>query len=87
MWSTFSPFPLIPSFRPQYNLLIVLALTRAFRQHPICRGQLDQSGSGSGHAPTWARVKLQLALRELQYVLQYITMNIIIAYKKLILVF
>jgi hypothetical protein len=48
-------------FRPQYNLLVVLAMTRAFRRYPICRGPLDQSGLGSGRA----QAMLQLALYEL----------------------
>jgi hypothetical protein len=50
-------------------------MTGAFRQYPICRGPLDQSGSGSGHATTRARATLQLAIYELQYVLQYIVIN------------
>ncbi len=87
MWSTFSPFLVIPTFRPQYNLLIILTMTRAFRRYTICRGPLDQCGSGSGHATTWARSTLQLAIYELQYVLQHILINKIIAYKQLILVF
>jgi hypothetical protein len=62
----------IPMFRPQYNLLIILAMTRAFWQYPICRGPLDQSGLGYGHATTQAQQTLQLATYELQYVLQYI---------------
>ncbi len=46
-------------------------MTRAFRQYPICRGPLDQSGLGSGPDTTRAWATLQLAVRELQYVLQY----------------
>ncbi len=53
-------------------------MTKAFRQYPICQGPLDQSGLGSGHTTTWARATLQLALHELQYVLQYIVINNII---------
>ncbi len=30
-------------------------MTWAFRRYPICRGPLDKSGSGSGHATTQAR--------------------------------
>jgi hypothetical protein len=74
-------------FRPQYTLFIVLAMTRAFRRYPIHRGPLNQSGSGFGHATTWAWATLQLVIYELQYVLQNIIINKIIAYKQLILVF
>ncbi len=74
-------------FRPQYNLLIILALTRVFQRYPIWWGPLDQGGLGSSHAPTPAWANLQLALRELQYVLQYTVIKIIIAYKQLVLVF
>ncbi len=56
-------------------------MTRAFRRYPICRGPLDQSGSGSG----WAQATLQLAIYELQYVLQYIVINKFFANKQLIL--
>jgi hypothetical protein len=66
---------------------IVLALTRAFWRYPICRGPLDQSGLGSGHPTTWAWVTLQLVKYELQYVLQHIVINKIIAYIQLIVVF
>jgi hypothetical protein len=62
-------------------------MTRAFRRYPICRGPFDQSGSGSGHDRTGAQAKLQLAERELQYVLQNIVINQIIVSKKLVLVF
>jgi hypothetical protein len=62
-------------------------MTRAFRQYPICLGQLDQSGLGSGHATTWAWATLQLAIHELQYVLQNMVINKTIDTKKLILVF
>ncbi len=55
-----------------------VTMTRAFWRYPICRGPLDQSGSGSGHDTTQARAKLQLAIRELQYVLQHIVINEII---------
>ena len=48
---------------------------------------MDQSGSGSGHATTWAWAMLQLAIRELQYVLQYMVTNKTIDTKKLILIF
>jgi hypothetical protein len=65
---------------------IVLTLTRAFRGYPICRGPLDQSGSGSGRAPTWARAMLQLTVRELQYFLQHIVIDKIIVSKKQVLV-
>jgi hypothetical protein len=61
-------------------------MTRAFRQYPICRGQLDQSGSGSSRVPTRARATLQLAVHELQYVLQHIVIDKIIVSKKLVLV-
>jgi hypothetical protein len=62
-------------------------MTRAFWRYPICRGPLDQSGSGSGHATTQPRTTLQLVIYELQYVLQHIVISNIIAYKQLILVF
>jgi hypothetical protein len=48
---------------------------------------MDQSGSGSGHAKARAQATLQLAIRELQYVLQCIVIDKIIAHKQLILVF
>jgi hypothetical protein len=53
-------------------------MTRAFRRYPICWGPLDQSDSGSGHATYWVWAMLQLAIRELQYVLQDIFINKII---------
>jgi hypothetical protein len=56
-------------------------MTRAFQQYPICRGPLDQSGLGSGQA----QATLQLAIYELQYVLQYIVINKLFANKQLIL--
>ncbi len=56
------------------------------QQYPICRGPLDQSGSGSGRAPTQARATLQLAVPELQYFLQHIVIDKIIVSKKLVLV-
>jgi hypothetical protein len=62
-------------------------MTRGFRKYPICRGPLDRSGSGSGHDTTGAWATLQLAVRELQYVLQNIVINKIIVSKKLVLVF
>jgi hypothetical protein len=62
-------------------------MTRALRRYPICRGPLDQSGLGSGHATTRARATLQLAMYELQNVLQYIVINKLFANKQLILVF
>ncbi len=62
-------------------------MTRAFWWYPICRGPLNQSGLGSGQVTTWARAKLQLAVHELQYVLQCIVINKTIDSKKLILVF
>ncbi len=62
-------------------------MTRAFWQYPICRGPLDQCGLGSGHATTWARATLQLAIYELLYVLQYIVINNFFANKQLFLVF
>ncbi len=62
-------------------------MTRAFRRYPICRGSLDQSGSGSGHATTRARATLQLAIYELKYVLQYIVINKLFGNHQLILVF
>ena len=53
-------------------------MTRAFRRYPICHGPLDQSGSGSGHDTVRAWAMLQLAVRELQYVLQHIVISKII---------
>jgi hypothetical protein len=44
-------------------------------------------GSGSGHATTWARAMLLLAIYELQYVLQYIVINKLFGNHLLILVF
>jgi hypothetical protein len=61
-------------------------MTRAFRQYPICWGPLDQSGLGSGHATTRARAMLQLAINELQHVLQYIVINKLFGNHQLILV-
>jgi hypothetical protein len=74
-------------FWTQYNVRIVLTMTRAFWQYPICRGPLDRSGSGYGHDTTGVRAKLQLVVRELQYVLQNIVINKIIVSKKLVLLF
>ncbi len=54
---------------------------------PNMPGSMDQSGSGSSHATAWARATLQLAIYELQYVLQDITTNKIISNKQLNLVF
>jgi hypothetical protein len=48
---------------------------------------LDQSDLGSGHATTRAQATLQLAIYELQYVLQDIFMRKIISNNQLILVF
>ncbi len=63
-------------------------MTRAFRRYPICRGPLDQSGSGSGHTlQNWAWATLQLVIYELQYALQYIVINKHFANKQLISVF
>jgi hypothetical protein len=62
-------------------------MTRAFQRYPICRGPLDRSGLGSGHDTTEARATLQLAVCELQYVLQNLVINKIIVSKKLVLVF
>jgi hypothetical protein len=62
-------------------------MTRAFWRYPICGGPLDQSGLGSGHATTRAPATLQLAIYELQYVLQHIVKNKIVAVKQLTLVF
>jgi hypothetical protein len=62
-------------------------MTRAFWRYPICRGPLDQSGSGSSQATTWARAMLQLAIYKLQYVLQYIVLNKLFGNHQLILVF
>jgi hypothetical protein len=62
-------------------------MTRAFWQYPICWGPLDQSGSGSRHATTWAQAMLQLVIYELQYVLQYIVINTLFGNHQLILVF
>ena len=69
------------------HALIILAMTRAFRRYPICRGPLEHSGSGSGHATTRARATLLLAIYELQYVLQYIVINKLFGNHQLILVF
>jgi hypothetical protein len=62
-------------------------MTGAFRRYPICRGPLDHSGSGSGHATTWARATLLLAIYELKYVLQYIVIINFFGNHQLILVF
>ncbi len=62
-------------------------MTRAFRQYPICRGPLDQSGSSSGHHTTWAWSTLQLAMSESRYVLQYMVIHTKIDYKQIVLVF
>jgi hypothetical protein len=62
-------------------------MTRAFRRYPICRGPLDHSGLGSGHATTRARATLLLAIYELQYVLQCILINKLFGNHQLILVF
>ncbi len=75
MWTTASPFQTNPTFSPHCNALIILAMTRAFWQYPICRGPLEHSGLGSGHATTRARATLLLAIYELQYVLQCIVIN------------
>ncbi len=72
---------------PHYNALMILAMTRAFWRYPICRGPLDHSGSGSGHATTRARATLLLATYELQYVLQYIVINKLFVSHQLSLVF
>jgi hypothetical protein len=48
---------------------------------------LEHSGLGSGYATTWARATLQLAIYELQYVLQYIVINELFGNHQLILVF
>jgi hypothetical protein len=62
-------------------------MTRAFQRYPICRGPLDHSGLGFGHATTQAWAMLLLAIYELQYVLQYIVINKLFGNHKLILVF
>jgi hypothetical protein len=62
-------------------------MTRAFRRYPICRGPLDQSGLSSSHATTRARAMLQLAVYKLQYLLQYIVLDKLLGYHRLILVF
>ncbi len=62
-------------------------MTRAFRRYSICRGPLDHTGSGYGHATTWARTTLLLAIYELQYVLQYTVINKLFANHQLSLVF
>jgi hypothetical protein len=62
-------------------------MTRASRRYPICRGPLDHSGSGSGHATTRARAMLLLAIYELQHVLQYIVISKLFGNHPLILVF
>ncbi len=74
-------------FWPQYNVRIVLTITRPFWQYPICWGPLDQSGLGSSRPTTRARAMLQLVIREFQYVLQHIVIDKIILLKQLILVF
>ena len=74
-------------FSPHYNALIILAMTRAFRRYPICRGPLEHSGLGSGHATTLARATLLLAIYELQYVLQYIVINKLFGNHGLIVMF
>jgi hypothetical protein len=48
---------------------------------------LDHSGSGSGHATTWAWATLLLVMYELQYVLQYIVINKLFGNHQLTLVF
>ncbi len=58
-------------------MLIILAMTRAFRQYPTCRGPLDHSGLGSGHATTRARAILLLAI----YGLQWVTVKIGIQFR------
>jgi hypothetical protein len=62
-------------------------MTKAFRRYPICRGPLDHSGSGCGHATTQARATLLLAIYELQYVLQFIVINKLFGNHQLIFVF
>ncbi len=62
-------------------------MTRAFRRYLICRGPLDHSGLGSGHATTRAWATLILVIYELHYVLQYIVMNKLFGNHQLILVF
>ena len=69
------------------HALIILAMTRAFRRYPTCRGPLEHSGLGSGHATTRARATLLLAIYELQYVLQYIVINKLFGNHQLFLVF
>jgi hypothetical protein len=71
---------------PHYNVSIILAMTGAFRRYPICRGPLNQSGLGSGHATNWAWATI-LAINELQYFLQYIVINNFFGNHQLILVF
>jgi hypothetical protein len=62
-------------------------MTRVFRRYPICRGPLDHSGLGSGHATTRARATLLLAIYDLKYVLQYIVINKLFGNHQLVLVF
>ncbi len=62
-------------------------MTRASRRYPICRGPLDQSGLGSSHTTTWARAMLQLAIYEIENVLQYIVINKLFGNHQLFLVF
>jgi hypothetical protein len=62
-------------------------MTRVFRQYPICWGPLDQCSLGSSNATTWAWAMLQLAVRELQYVLNNIVIDKNILYKQLTLLF
>jgi hypothetical protein len=73
-------------FSPHPNALVILAMTRALRRYPICWGPLDHSGLGYGHATTWARATLSLAIYELQYVLQYTVINKLFGNHQLILV-
>jgi hypothetical protein len=53
---------------------------------PNMPGSKDQSGLGSSHATTWPRAMPQLAIYELQSVLQDIIINKIISNKQLVLV-
>ncbi len=86
LFSTFKSYYRMIFLR-NHHMRVVLTMKRAVWRYPICRGQLDQSGLGSGHDTTGAWTTLQLAVCELQYVLQHIVINNIIISKKLVLVF
>ncbi len=62
-------------------------MTRAFWRYPICRGSIGLKWFGLATLQTRASDMLQLVLRELQYVLQYVVIHKKIEYKELILLF